>query len=38
MMDEPIPPEWQAIEDQRRAAKRAARDKVIGVRDMFAKS
>ncbi len=36
--DEPVPPERQAIEDQRRAAKRAARDKVIGVGDLFAKS
>ena len=35
--DEPVPPERQAIEDQRRAAKRAARDKVIGVGDLFAK-
>jgi NAD(P)-dependent dehydrogenase (short-subunit alcohol dehydrogenase family) len=32
--DEPIPPERQAIEDQRRAAKRAAREKTIGVGDL----
>jgi len=32
--DEPIPPQRQAIEEQRRAAKREAESKVIGVGDL----
>ena len=35
--DEPIPPERQAIEDQRRAAKKAAGEKTIGVGDLSVK-
>ncbi len=36
--NEPVDPHRQAIEDQRRAAKKAARDKVIGVGDLSVKS
>ena len=35
--NEPVDPRRQAIEDQRRAAKRAAREKIIDVADLSVK-
>lgn len=35
--DEPVDPQRQKIEDQRRAAKKAAREKIIGVGDLSVK-